>query len=118
MKKVTIFILMSVFTTLSIHGQTSTVTYENLFGKIRLKRSYTYMVTTDKISEDVYFVKRYLNNGELEPILFEELYVNAQGIKNGSYIKYESNGFKKQEGSYRNDKKEGIWTYYADQYPH
>lgn len=75
------------------------------------------MVTTDKISEDVYFVKRYLNNGELEPILFEELYVNAQGIKNGSYIKYESNGFKKQEGSYRNDKKEGIWTYYADNTP-
>lgn len=87
MKKVTIFILMSVFTTLSIHGQTSTVTYENLFGKIRLKRSYTYMVTTDKISEDVYFVKRYLNNGELEPILFEELYVNAQGIKNGFLYK-------------------------------
>lgn len=71
-----------------------------------------YFVGTIKIICN--YFEGYLNGkfeSYIDDIIFEQIHY-IENYQNGKYLRYHYNGKLKEKGNYKNDMKEGLWTYY------
>lgn len=115
----TLFLCLSVFVGLSQqlkisndHSTDSLAFYFNKYGAICNKSNAIGYRVTQLDTFSFAFKGFYKDYNIKDQLIFSaEL---KKGMMNGSVLLYYGNGNKKIEGSYKNNKKEGIWTYYYE----
>lgn len=84
--------------------------YDHTVGSKTLSNYYKVKPTKNT---DIYTVEefyRFTKNPEIKASYTE----NKEGEKEGSYIAYTKDGLVKEQGTYKNDVKEGFWIYYEE----
>lgn len=72
-----------------------------------------YMVVRTKLPSGMYEFEEYYKF--TSPMMLKKKYIGyGNGKKDGAYQEYDREGFIEEEGSYTEDKKEGLWTYYKN----